>query len=100
MPVNRNAPSEFGGKQQQRNRTQPLPHLPDASEELMLTYTTGDPSGINPFTGRPEPDSGEAFDGLIPRKTQEALRKAAGDLDKGQVWEQLVEDARNKAASK
>lgn len=51
--------TEFGGSPQ-RNRVQPPPHEPTASEQLMLGYTTGDESGESP------PDNGEAFDGLLP----------------------------------
>lgn len=60
------APSEFGGKAQ-RNRVQPpvtpdgrAGHTPTASEQVMLTYTTGDPTGVS------DPDNGEAFSGLLP----------------------------------
>lgn len=51
--------SEFNGKPM-RNRVQPPPHVPTASEELMLVYTTGDETGDSP------PDKGEAFNGLLP----------------------------------
>lgn len=88
MPDSLGPPSEFGGKVG-RNRVQPPPHEPTASEQLMLTYTTGDPSGINPFTKKRAPDNGESWEGLLPLKEQIALRKAAGDLEKGQVWEEL-----------
>lgn len=33
-------------------------HVPTPSEELMLTYTTGDPTGLS------DPDDGQAFTGL------------------------------------
>jgi hypothetical protein len=68
-------PSEFGGKVQ-KNRVQPaitpdgLPgHLPTASEQMMLTYTTGDTSGLK------DPDNGAAWNGFIPydEKVQEVL---------------------------
>lgn len=85
-----NAPSEFGGRVQ-RNGTQPRPHVPTPSEELTLTYRTGSPTGINPFTSRPEPDNGEAFTGLLPEKVQRAIRESEGDLAKGQVWDELVQ---------
>lgn len=54
-------PSEFGGRQQ-RNRVQPPPHEPTASEMLMLGYTTGDESGAL------APDDGAAFNGLIDER--------------------------------
>lgn len=75
-------PSEFGGKVR-KNRTQPFPHEPTASERLMLTYTTGDPSGVF------DPDQGEAFSGLSPYEVQLQKRLLAGDMDKGQVWEEF-----------
>lgn len=60
------APSEFGGKAG-KNRVQPSVapngrpgHTPTPSEEVMLTYTTGDPTGLS------DPDNGEAFSGLLP----------------------------------
>lgn len=81
-----NAPSEFGGGPMRRNRIQPPPHQPTASEKLMLQYTTGDPTGVL------DPDlEGAAFEGLLPYKQQEEIRRAAGDLDKGQVWDELVQ---------
>lgn len=75
-------PSEFGGKGR-RNRTQPAPHEPTASEKLMLTYTTGDD------TGESNPDGGEVFAGLLPEAEQRALRQQAGDLKKGEIWEEM-----------
>lgn len=63
-------PSEFGGKQQ-KNRVQPAitpdgleGHTPDPSEEIMLTYTTGDPSGLS------DPDGGASWNGLLPYDEQ------------------------------
>lgn len=96
MP-DRLAPSEFGGKVG-KNRVQPLPHLPTSSEALMLLYTTGAESGVNPYTGLREPDNGEAFNGLLPEKVQRALREQAGDLKKGEVWDELVRQAEAEAA--
>lgn len=59
-------PSEFGGKVM-KNRIQPpitpagqKGHTPTPSEEVMLTYTTGDPTGLT------APDNGEAWEGLLP----------------------------------
>jgi len=61
-------PSEWGGRVQ-KNRVQPpitpagtQGHNPldDPSEQVMLTYTTGDPTGLS------DPDDGEAFAGLLP----------------------------------
>ncbi len=66
-------PSEFGGKVNSR-RIQPAPHVPTPSEELMLTYTTGDPTGAS------APDGGDAFNGLLPLKRQRELREQAGEL--------------------
>jgi hypothetical protein len=76
-------PSEFGGKAGV-NRIQPPPHEPTASEQLMLLYTTGDP------TGAAVPDDGEAMQGLLPLAEQRAIREAEGALDKGQVWEGMT----------
>lgn len=77
--------SEFGGKVQ-RNRVQPPPHVPTASERLMLTYTTGDESGVL------DQDAGEVFSGVLPKEAQEAIMRDAGLLDKGQVWEEMQQD--------
>lgn len=79
-------PSEFGGRVKP-NRVQPLPHQPTTSEALMLGYTTGDP------TGALGPDQGENMTGLLPRRIQEDLRRQAGDLDKGQAWEAIIQEA-------
>ncbi len=73
MPAQGLPPSEFGGRVR-RNRIQGGTHIPTPSEELMLTYTTGDPSGAS------NPDKGEAFTGLLPAKRQRELREQAGDL--------------------
>jgi hypothetical protein len=77
-------PSEFGGKAR-TNRVQPPPHQPTASEQLMLLYTTGDESGES------VPDNGEAMTWLLPYEQQVALRRDAGDLDKGQVWDEMTQ---------
>jgi hypothetical protein len=53
----------------------------------MLTYTTGDPTGAS------NPDGGEAFSGLLPYEEQKAIRERAGDLKKGEVWEEMLKDA-------
>ena len=74
--------SEFGGKVR-RNRTQPPPHEPTASEKLMLGYTTGDESG------EANPDDGLAFSGLLSLEEQTRLREQAGDLKKGEIWEEM-----------
>lgn len=75
-------PSEFGGRVK-RNGVQPAPHVPDASEKLMLLYTTGDPSG--------ETLDRDALvmQGLLPLEEQRALREAEGALEKGQVWKEM-----------
>lgn len=78
--------SEFGGKPK-RNGVQPRPHTPTASEKLMLGYTTGDESG-DTIIRDPE---GVIMTGLNPRKEQEALRQQAGDLNKGEVWDEIVQ---------
>jgi len=68
-----------------RNGVQPRPHVPTSSEELSLLYRTGDP------TGRSDPDNGEVFSGLLPESVQRALRAQAGDLSKGETWEEIVQ---------
>lgn len=84
MPAKK-GPSEFGGLPQ-RNGVQPRPHVPTRSEALSLGYRTGDE------TGRTQTDTeGVAFEGLLPKKDQTAARKAAGDLEKGQIWDELVQ---------
>lgn len=75
-------PSEFGGKVRP-NRVQPPPHEPTASEKLMLLYTTGDETGATD----PVPT---VFEGLLPEDEQTRLRREAGDLDRGQVWDEMV----------
>ncbi len=70
-------PSEFGGKQQ-LNRVQPFPHEPTASEKLMLQYTTADDTGLT------NPDTGEAFHGLLSLAEQTELMESSGQLEKGQ----------------
>lgn len=85
----KNTPSEFGGRVQ-RNGVQPRPHVPTRSEALSLLYRTGSETGKNPFTGKMEPDHGEAFSGLLPEKEQKKIREQAGDLVKGEVWDELV----------
>lgn len=80
MTTEREMPaSEFGGKAK-TNGVQPAPHVPDASERLMLLYTGGEGGRTDHL----------AFTGLIPLERQIALRQAEGALDKGQVWEELV----------
>lgn len=76
-------PSEFDGKTQ-RNAVQPFPHEPTASEKLGLVYRTGSEAGDA------LPDGGPAFNGLLPTKEQLAIREAMGDMDKGQVWDEMV----------
>ena len=75
-------PSEFGGKVQ-RNGVQPFPHEPTASEKLSLVYRTGSEAGDA------KPDGGVAFAGLLPTREQRAIREAMGDMDKGQVWDEM-----------
>src|SRR5215218_9347052 len=86
MPDNIGPASEFGGKVR-ANRVQPLPHVPDPSERLMLLYTTGDESGIS------MPDKGEAWGGLLPYEEQYAIRLAEGVFEKGQVYQEFLTDA-------
>lgn len=83
-------PSEFGGKTG-RHGIQPLPHRLTASEKLRLGYRTGQDVDRN-LLGGPE-----AFSGLLPLDIQTALRKEAGDLEKGQVWEEMVTEAESEA---
>lgn len=85
MPDALGKPSEFGGKVQ-RNRVQPLPHVPTPSERLMLMYTTGDESGLT----EPDPNN-DVFAGFLPADQQRAIRQAEGALDKGQEWDALVQ---------
>lgn len=80
------APSEFGGAVGVTG-LQPSPHTPTPSETLSLLYRTGDPSGAS------VPDEGETMLGLNPEDVQRALRQQAGDLDKGQVWEEMLQSA-------
>lgn len=90
MPA-KNTPSEFGGRVQ-RNGTQPRPHRPTSSEALSLMYRTGSEDGINPFTKRAAPDNGEAFEGLLPVSEQTKIKEAAGDLVKGTIWDEMVQE--------
>jgi hypothetical protein len=83
MPDALGPASEFGGKVQ-RNRVQPLPHVPTPSERLMLMYTTGDESGLTD----PDPNN-DVFAGMLPEEEQRAIRQAEGVLEKGQEWEAL-----------
>lgn len=76
-------PGEFDGKTQ-RNGIQPFPHEPTASEKLSLVYRTGLEDGDA------LPDGGAAFSGLLPTKEQLAIREAMGDMDKGQVWDEMI----------
>lgn len=74
-------PSEFGGKIQP-NGVMPPPHEPTPSEQLSLGYRTGDATGRTGVVPT-------VWEGLLPAKEQEELRRQAGDLDKGQVWEEM-----------
>lgn len=80
-------PSEFGGKTNDLG-IQPSPHVPTSAEKLSLIYRTGDPEG----SGLIPADDGEAFSGLLPADVQRAIREQAGHLDKGQVWEQMLQE--------
>lgn len=64
-------PTEYGGKVQ-RNGVQPPPHVPTASEQVMLAYTTGDPSGAT------DRDGGAAWEGLLPPDEARKQREASG----------------------
>jgi hypothetical protein len=77
--------SEFGGRVQ-RNGVQPPPHTPTASERLGLIYRTGDETGTLPLD-----NEGVIMSGLNPRKVQEQIRQQAGDLNKGEVWEEILQ---------
>ncbi len=80
-------PSEFGGKIQ-RNGIMPPPHSPTAAEKLSLTYRTGDE------TGKTNDDRyAETFNGLLEEGKQRDLREAAGDLKKGEIWDEMVASA-------
>lgn len=87
MPDTLGPASEFGGKVQ-KNGVQPPPHVPTPSERLMLLYRTGDESGMT------NQDAGEAMEGLLPVAEQTAIRKAEGVLEKGQVWDEIQEKAK------
>lgn len=65
------AESEFGGKETPTG-VQPPPHIPTASEQMMLVYRTGDPSGSTP------PDNGEIFAGLRSESAQRAALVSEG----------------------
>lgn len=78
--------TEFGGNPQ-RNGIQPPPHIPTPSEQLMLGYRSGDPSG------QTDADVGEVFTGLSPYAVQLARRQAEGALDKGQIAAELETEA-------
>jgi hypothetical protein len=80
--------SEFGGSGNQPNGVMPPPHVPTASEQLMLTYRTGDPSGLSPVD-----TEHAAWNGLLPFEEQKAIRQAAGDLDVGQLWQEMIDQA-------
>jgi hypothetical protein len=79
-------PSEFGGKTG-KHGIQPLPHRLTSSEKLRLGYRTGQDIDRDLDAGP------EAFNGLLPLDIQTALRKEAGDLEKGQVWDDMVAEA-------
>ena len=76
------APSEFGGKVGP-DGVQPPPHVPTAAEELSLGYRT---RTLDNGTRVLDHDT---FDGLLPEDEQIKLLREAGDLDKGQIWEQM-----------
>lgn len=92
MPDALGPSSEFGGKIQ-KNRVQPSPHVPTASEKLMLLYTTGDVDGTK------NPDSGEAFAGLIPAADLLRIRTEEGVMEKGQIWEQMQQEGADEIAA-
>lgn len=79
-------PSEFGGKVG-KHGIQPLPHRLTSSEMLRLGYRTGQDTDRNANAGP------EAFNGLLPHDIQLALRTEAGDMEKGQVWSEMVQEA-------
>jgi hypothetical protein len=79
-------PSEFGGKTG-KHGIQPLPHRLTSSEILRLGYRTGQDTDRNANSGS------EAFNGLLPLDIQTALRREAGDLEKGQVWDEMIQEA-------
>lgn len=80
--------SEFGGNGVQANGVFPSPHVPTASERLMLLYRTGDESGLMPVD-----TEGVVWTGMLPAKEQRDIRQAAGDLDVGQEWDALKQAA-------
>lgn len=79
-------PSEFGGKVR-KHGIQPLPHPLTASEKLRLGYRTGQDIDRDAASGS------EAFNGLLPYDIQLALRQEAGDMEKGQVWQEMLESS-------
>lgn len=81
--------SEFGGTGVNRAGVHPVPHIPNAHEQLSLIYRTGDPSG------QTNPDDGEIFAGLRKEEPMRTELEAAGKFDKGQYAEQLLEQAQS-----
>jgi len=89
MPVNRDAPTEFGGKEQQ-NTVQPARrpdgkpgHEATAAERVRLQHITQQPVDGTFNQAAPLDREKAAEQGLLPRKEQERLRREAGDLDRG-----------------
>jgi hypothetical protein len=86
--------SEFGGTGVQRSGVMPPPHIPNAHEQLMLLYRTGDPSGQTP------PDNGEIFAGLREEKVMRQVREAEGVYaTKGAYAEELAVQAEAEIAA-
>lgn len=80
-------PSEFGGHTN-RLGIHPSPHPPEAYEKLRAVYLSGDDLEKGDLAPQPER---EAFHGLLPEDEQRELRESEGVLDKGQVWQEMLE---------
>jgi hypothetical protein len=79
--------SEFGGKTN-RLGIQPPPHPLSAYEKLRAIYLSGDELERGDL---PPQRNREAMQGLLPEAEQIALREEEGVLDKGQVWEEMLQ---------
>lgn len=80
-----NTPSEFGGHTNRLGMA-PHPHKRTASERLSSVYRTGHEVGEIP-----DEDNEVHFNGLLPADVQRKRREQAGDLDKGQIWDEMLQ---------
>lgn len=87
--------TEFGGVDTPTG-VQPPPHVPTPSEQLMLIYRTGDPSGLSPVD-----KNGDIWAGLRSEATQRekapqpTIGQEAQDLasQADQIIEELAQEA-------